>query len=415
MKGDSSNWGISNKLSSRHDGFSRATEPRLITLSHPGVRSVPKTKHVQVIDDESRDLETRIIKAVTAVGPRNVALIARMTGAHQETIRYKIKRQFVNKGFRFQAEVDYGKLGLALHLVKFKLNQLYNESAPKFFKALSSHSYLIHFSKDLPSGDFTTFFAIPEGKGEEFRVFLEGLRQKKLIEDFSIFEILAERHKPFDPTFFNFQSGAWEVDWHKVGSMKSSPLTAAKRGRAEDIDMFDLMIIKELQSDALQHVVGMSRSLKTNPKTMEYHYRTHVVGKKLLPGYRIRWMKDSDNSRSHSMVFARYTFHGLTPEEFRAVQEKVSRVPFLWVENILPDGTYLATFCIPNPDFVEMNSYLNRELGTLGRKVEVGFIKAVEASNFVVPYGKFVNGEWQFDPDKMSRAVVQELNKSLEK
>ena len=52
---------------------------------------MPHAKSIERSRDESPDLEARIIQAIGAAGPRNVAKISRVTGAHQETVRYKIK------------------------------------------------------------------------------------------------------------------------------------------------------------------------------------------------------------------------------------------------------------------------------------------------------------------------------------
>ncbi|MDG6962507.1 MAG: Lrp/AsnC family transcriptional regulator, partial [Nitrososphaerota archaeon] len=74
-----------------------------------------RAKSPRAIKDEAPDLEAKIIAAIGKAGPRNIAQISRMTGAHQETIRYKIKKRFGRLGLRFRAEVDFPKLGLNLH------------------------------------------------------------------------------------------------------------------------------------------------------------------------------------------------------------------------------------------------------------------------------------------------------------
>jgi DNA-binding Lrp family transcriptional regulator len=374
-----------------------------------------RSKSVQVFRDESLDLEARMVAAIESVGPRNVAQIARMTGAHRETIRYKIKKRFAARGFRFQAEVDYAKLGLGLHWGVFQIPRVYYESAPRFFDALSRTAYLIHYSKILPQGHFVALFSLPDGTAGEFSGFLQRLKNRGIIEDFTLDRVLAERHKPMNPHFFNFQAGKWEVDWKKVEGSAASSLVLQRQRPKSIADEIDLLIIKELQKDATQHTVVIARKLKLNEKALEYHHRTHVAKEGMIRGYRTRWMKDTTRTLAHSMVFTRLTFRGLGNEEYRQVQSAVSKIPFLWAEDLLEDGTYIATLNVPVTDFVETNSYLNEELGYLGPKVEIGYLKGNESSNFTIPYEKYVHDDWEFDTKRMEAAVVKELRTALQK
>lgn len=373
------------------------------------------TKAVQTFKGEPIDLESQIISAIAKVGPRNVAELSRITGAHQETIRYKIKKRFVRRGFRFQAEVGYSKLGLGLHWGSFEVSPIYYSSAPRFFRALNYAAYLVHFSKILPQGHFVALFSLPEGKAEEFSSFLRRLKKEGIITNFTLNEVIVERHKPMDQTFFNFQADKWEVDWKKVKASAGSSLPIDRERPKQIADEIDMLIIKELQKDATQHIVGIARKLKVNEKTLEYHYRTHVVNRGLIPRYRTRWMKDLTKTLAHSMIIVRMTFKGLEDKEYRKIQTAISKIPFLWAEDLLRDGTYIATMNIPLADFIETNKYINEELGYLGSKVETGYMKVGEASNFTVPYEKFSDGEWQFDISRMEAAVVKELKESLQK
>jgi DNA-binding Lrp family transcriptional regulator len=338
-----------------------------------------------------------------------------MTGAHQETIRYKIKKRFANRGFRFQAEVNFSKLGLTLHWGTFEVSPIFYKSAPGLFRALNRAGYLIHYSKILPQGHYVALFALPAGKGPEYLNLLEALRQRRIIASYQFNEVLVEQHKPMDPSFYNFQSDRWEVDWQKVRNLPGIQLGAVRAQPKQEADEIDMLIIKELQQDALQHVVGIAKKVKVHEKTMEYHYRTHIVKKGLIPRYRVRWMRDVMKTLAHSTAYTRLTFRELNPQELKRVQKTVSKIPFLWAEHLLKDGTYIATLSIPMVDFVETGSFLNDELQFLGPKVEFGYMKAGDSSNFTIPYDMFVDGEWKFDVKRVESTVLKELSAGSEK
>jgi hypothetical protein len=376
---------------------------------------MPKTRTVQTFRDESLDLEARIIAAIGSAGPRNVAQIARLTGAHQETIRYKIKKRFAGRGFRFQAEVDYSRLGLSLYWARLELHPLYHSSASRFFDALNRAGYLVHFSKIVPSGHFVALFALPSGKGGDLGRFLDRLVDRRIITGFALSRVLAERHKPMDVGHFNFQKGRWEVDWQRVKASAESPLPAEGGQPSRMADEVDMLMIKELQIDGLQHTVGIARKLRMNSKTLEYHYRTHIIGRKLVPRYRVRWMRDLTKTVGHSTLVAVLTFRKLHEDDYRNIQRAVSRMPYLWVEYRLKDGTYIAILGVPTAEFMEMMGYVNDELPLLGAKVETGFMKVGESFNFTIPYNMFSDGEWKFDVGEMEEAVLKELSGGIKK
>ena len=181
-------------------------------------------KSVQTTKDESPDLEAKIITAIGKAGPRNVAQISRMTGAHQETIRYKIKKRFSRLGFKFHAEVDFAKLGLSLHWGTLEFGKAYSATAPQVLAALNQWGYLTYYGKIIPEGKFVALFALPDGTTNQYRELLTGLKAEGVLADFSLDRALVSRHKPMDPRFFNFRSGRWEIEWAKVAEAAPIPL-----------------------------------------------------------------------------------------------------------------------------------------------------------------------------------------------
>jgi len=355
------------------------------------------------------------MKAIGMVGPRNVAEISRLTGAHQETIRYKIKRQFAEMGFRFKADVDYRKLGLVLHWGKFTVSPVHYPSATKLFRSLNDSAYLIHYSKILPQGHFVALFSLPEGTTNEFAQFLLRLKERKIIAEFELDRVLAQRHKTMDPTFYNFRRDKWEVNWAKVRSARALPLVA-EEGRAKSLaDSTDLLIINELQKDARRHVSGIARKLKLNSKTVEYHYRTHVAGEGLVRGYMVRWLRELDRPLSSTAVSVRMTFKGLNPKRLKAVQSAVNRIPYLWVEDLVEAQTYIATLAVPMNDFAPTMDYISGELGFLGRNVDIGFLSVEDSFNYTIPYHLFSEGEWRFDIKRMEADVLKGMNAGIGK
>jgi len=376
---------------------------------------LPRASSVAVIRDESPDLEARIITAIGMAGPRNVAQISRMTGAHQETIRYKIKKRFGRLGFKFHAMVDFDKLGLGLHWGTLGFSNSYSGMASQMLRALNQVGYLTYYAKLVPQGNYVALFALPQGTSGQYNDFLSGLVDKGILSSFALEEVLVSRHKVMDPQFFNFKSGRWEIEWSKVAEQVPIPLPSDRKQRQADFDYYDLLVIKELQKDSLQHLTGIAKKLKVHQKTLEYHYRTHVQKWKLIPSYRIRWAQDITKRPIHSTVMTRMRFNNLSRLEFTKVQAAVSKVPFLWQEDLLQDGTYVAMMYVPLTDLTSVSSYVATAAPGLASRVEVSFVNYADATSFTVPYNMYQDGVWKFNARQMETALRKETAVPLQK
>ncbi|MDE1853948.1 MAG: hypothetical protein KGI38_09445 [Thaumarchaeota archaeon] len=374
-----------------------------------------RSKSVQAIKDDAPDLEARIIAAIGTAGPRNVAQISRMTGAHQETIRYKIKKRFGRLGFKFHAEVDFEKLGLQLHWASLSFSKAYGGMAPQILRALNEVGYLTYFGKLVPQGNYAALFSLPQGTTDQYREFLGSLEDRGILSTFTLQTVQVSRHKAMDPHFFNFRSGRWEIEWAKVSERAPLPLAVGGKTKVADFDHYDLLVIKELQKDSLQHLTGIAKKLKVHQKTLEYHYRTHVQKWKLVPSYRIRWAQDIAKKPVHSTAITRLAFHNLSKSEFAEVQAAVSKIPFLWVEDLMQDWTYVAMMYVPVTDLISMSSYINSAVPNLASKVEMSFIKPSEATSFTVPYSMYQDGSWKFNMRQMETHLRKDSIVPLQK
>jgi len=356
-----------------------------------------RSKSIEAFRRDPPELEPRIVEAIKEFGPHNVSRLAKSLDAHQETVRYKLKMQFKTLGFHIHADVDYQRLGLRLHWATIRFSKANLRWATRILGVLNEVGYLTYYAKIIPQGHYVALFAIPAGTTGDYREFLAHLQDLGIIENFQFEEALVSRHNSMNPRYFNFRSGSWEVDWTKVRLDEARPLKLPHRAGTGKVDMCDLLIVKEFQKDAMQHLAEIARKVKISPKTLEYHYRSHVQGR-LIPGYNVRWMRDLERTLAHSVLLTRLTASGLGRQEFASLQGAVSKIPFLWAEDLLKDGTYIATVLMPVQDAVATFAYLNNEVPNLDAKVSIGFIKIPDAYLYTIPYNMFdeKRKKWSF-------------------
>jgi DNA-binding Lrp family transcriptional regulator len=349
-------------------------------------------------------VEEKLVRSIQEVGPRNIALLSRKTGTHPETIRYKVKRQFKKLGLRIQADVDYRKLGLVPLWADLRFSPRFGGSARDVFLALNRTAYLVYYGKLLPQRNFTCMFAVPAGKVSQHEELLAQMKRVGILEGFKSREAVASRGNVMNPRFFNFRTGGWEVDWSEVRRGLASEMEVQRAVPSSRVDLYDLLLVKEMQIDSLQHLVSIAKKVKVHAKTLEYHYRAHVQEEKLIPNYYIRWAHDIESSVAHSVLVTKLTFTGLG-SAFRRVQRAVSKIPFLWTEYAFKDGTYEAFLYIPVREVAPTLDYLDSEVPDLDDRVRVSFVKRQEASLFTIPYEMFKNG-WNYDLKKARSAVT---------
>ncbi|MDA4127434.1 MAG: hypothetical protein OK452_09600 [Thaumarchaeota archaeon] len=347
-----------------------------------------------------------MIKAIESVGPRNVALISRMTGVYKETVRYKVKKLLPNQGFVYHPEVDYGKLGLDLYWGTFHLSPKHGVEATRFFDVLGKSGYLVEYSKVVPQNRFDALFSLPQGRVAEFRLFLGRLLKRRMVLGFSLDEVTACRNRAMGSSSFDFRRGRWDVDWRKVRASQPIPLQVEQESHPFTmLDHFDLMLVSELQRDPLQHVFGIGRKHGVDVKALTYHHRAHVVKNGLIPRHSVRWVRVPAQT-----VPVRVTFRRLEKDEHGRVQAAASRLPFLRSEHLLKGGTYAATLDVPLADLAETNVYLGQEGGYLGSKVEIGYLTGGR-SNIPVPWEEFADGRWELDAKSLEGEVVGNLRR----
>ena len=366
---------------------------------------------VAKLKDSSLDPTQRVVEAIMRVGPRNAALISRLTGVPTETVRYKIKRQLKELGFRIHAEVDYEKLGLTLHWANLDFTAKYDDLAAKILTALHEIGYLIYYGRIIPQGHYVALFALPRSSGEKYHDFLKHLVDLGIIRWYSLEEVTFSRHLSMNPRHFNFDSGEWEVDWSKV-DLEKPPLEERVFQEEAPLDKTDLLLIEELQINALQHIVAIAKKVKIHPKTLRYHYHAHLEKHGLIARYVVRWMKDIEKTLSHSVMLTRLTIQGLNGTELLRTRAAVNKIPFLWAEELLKNGTYIATLCIPVEQAVSAFDYLHTKVLGSGRKIDIGYIKPWDACLFTVPSQMFKEG-WAFDADVLKSRFIN-LARALE-
>lgn len=350
----------------------------------------------------------RVVEAIKSVGPRNCSLISRITGIPVETVRYKIHEQLISKGVRIHAVVDYNKLGLRRNWATLNFTEEYNELAPKILDRLSSMGYLTYYGRVLPQGNIVSLIAIPIKVKGEYEKFLDDLMDYGILASYRLDELDRIHFHSMKPEHYNFSKGAWNVDWEAL-NRSETPVKGMMRnyngGDEAMADKKDLLIIEKLQVDSTASIAEIARKLQMKPKTALYHYNEHIVKRRLITGYKVRWQASAGRSERYSHLGMVIEFRNLTKGELLNAEEAFHRLPLTWFDAKSSDQSlYLVYLSLPVSQYIYVLNYLWRNISN--QKYKIRLIDALCSQGYTIPYEMFDETQgWTFHSEKVIEAL----------
>lgn len=304
--------------------------------------------------------------------------------------------------------LDVDKLGLQRIRASFEIPE--TAGNPKVvLGGLHQKAGLKTYTRIFFSHEFDCEFVIPKGSLAELGKLLRALEEMKLIENVEYKPILWKQVLMMKTHYFDYESGEWDVDYSRlVGDPSVSTPTQASQ--SVKFDYNDLLIIKSLELDPWAKVVDIAEKLKLPVGDISYHLNKHVLGKKLIPSYRLRWIGNKESWSKHSIVIQTYVFQKLTDDDVRRAMSVMTAAPFTWDIQLAEDGTFFANLLVPLSHFPETQHYISENLRPKNLRPRVLSGDWSLASTFTIPTMMFEEGKWKFDPEVSLGYVLQMVN-----
>jgi hypothetical protein len=358
-----------------------------------------------------------LVDAIRRYGARNLSRLSRLTGIPQETVNYKLTKQFPKLGLTVRVSVNYERLGLKRLVCEADINPELNSRAGDIFDAMAHHAFLTYQARQLTVPGYSHFlmFAVPVSLIAEFRAFMDGLVSKGVLTRYTLSEISWLRHLSLDPRFYDFVNRSWHVNWKWVaeteGVLVEEPLLIDPQEEPK-IDKIDLFAVTQLQVNALQKLVAIARKFDIDPKLLRYHFHRHV--EPVISGYYVSWLGAYRDNLKRNLVHMVFKFFGLDGQALRRAREIFNRVPFTWAEAAGPEGGYYAFLHIDSRLFEETMLFLKFMLGPIQDKAKTILLDGVSRDSnwtYSVPFEMFEEGRWVFRPQEAYEAVTALIGK----
>ena len=192
------------------------------------------------------------------------------------------------------------------------------------------------------------------------------------------------------PNFYDFSDGSWAYDW-RGEEITGVALVPSGRADVEKYDMSDLLILKELNIDANQTLVAIARKLNISNKTLQHHYKRHVLDRGLIKNYKILWQGTRYNAKTEKAESKRHTYlpiallvTGTTDSQRAKLIANLNQVPFLWFE--ASDPNYYAEFFIPIASYTEFLRRIRELAVRTGTRPQLLILDHTKGLRFTIAY-----------------------------
>jgi len=355
-----------------------------------------------------QDRLAKLVNAINRVGIQNIALLSRMTGIPVETIRYTIKKRFPELGLFVGLHIDYDNLGLERQFAVIEFAPDASSYAPELLKRLAKLAFLTYCSRELLKPIYIANFGVPASQKREFQIFIDRLAQEKIINGIRIEKLEWMRNLALRSEYYDYSEQKWSIDWSKVALLKEPPPAPPETMEPQekpDIDLTDLLLIKELELQAWRSIAEIAEKLQLNDRTARWHFNNHVGP--LIKAYYVHRLSEGSRKLT-TIVGLIHEFHKLQKDEFRKIRRIFSNFPFTWKEGGREDGYYRVVSTVPVEHLVESMHFLNSNLQKNINGWHVYTLDLSFSYSYTVPYENFSNKEgWLFDAEETINSILE--------
>jgi len=374
---------------------------------------VARTRKPKLGDTNSKI--AAMVKLLTEYGPQ-INRIARELGLHKETTRYWYNR-LLERGYTLQAIPNHEVLGLKRIVAFAEFSDRFRPYADAILMAMSELCYLGSFMKTLPDDYYSIQASVPKESTSDWVRFMQVLKERGLFTSIRIAPFEWVRVVPFQSEMYDFGTDSWQYDWASKPRMEQASFSFVPSPKGK-FDRVDLNLIKQFQIDPNVSLMQVQKKIGVNYKTLDWHYRVHLIGNNLLKGYLVNWAGtrydpriEKALHRRHKYMWVELLVNDITESERMELMGSINRLPFVWLE--AGGRNYFAQIAFPMETMTEALEFIKQAIAPIRGKSSWYFMDQANALRFSLVPGLFDQEakRWNFDYeellDKFDRLVLE--------
>lgn len=310
-------------------------------------------------------------------------------------------------GISVRAIPDTQKIGLETVRAVFELPSSV-KNIRSFLEELHRSAGLRSYAKVMFSRAFDCEFCVPLGAVPELqRMFLK-LEKLGLVRDIDLKRILWKDPLELRPASFDYSKKEWSFNLRELlateddGDQRVQVQTPKRTGLAR-FDYTDLLMIKELESNAWIKTVDLARKASLPVGDAAYHVNRHVFDRELIRGFKLCWTGSREEQADHSIIVKTFAFAGLSEgdEASRRAVAAFASLPFARSHMRAEDGTYFIEVAFPIGRYPEASQLISARLESVDLNPLVLESDWSCTANFTMPVSLFNKDQavWIFRVD----------------
>lgn len=236
-------------------------------------------------------LDLKIVEALGTYGPRNISRVARKIRLHPETLRKRIRRLQSLFSLLVRASIYHTNLGLKKAFITARATP---GSENLLWNALKTNGYWLYLCSCYGQPETCYgIYGIPSDNTREFKQFLQTMMDLQIVERIELAWSTCLHTINSLGTWFNGKLQTWIFPWKEWISEIQNETTNLPKTLVETkyfpqkADWIDVMILKELEKNAMVPFKDIAKMLGEHPDKIQYHFHKHVIGRELLEGFQI--------------------------------------------------------------------------------------------------------------------------------
>ena len=293
-------------------------------------------------------VDVKILEAISFLGPRNLALIARHLDLPATTVQYRVRRLLDNSLLFFHLNAYHTYMGLKKAVIFVNATPGYESL---LLECLRKNDFWIFLCRIYgPYEGCAGTWTIPKENADEFIAYLESLRELGIAASYEINWTTCHEGIPVLSKWFSVVDKEWTFNWEEwvneiaviegelPWTLEEPPDWPIK------VDYEDLLILKELDIDGRQSFTDISKKVGLPLGVIKYHFTEHVAKRGLIEGYQV------DIAR-FPILFSKYVFFRFkfdSHEKFKKFAISLHDKPFpIFLGKVLGENALVCQMYLP--------------------------------------------------------------------
>ena len=352
-------------------------------------------------------VDVRILEGISRFGPRNLTQVAQSIDLPQTTVRFRVERMLNNSFLFLHLVPNTSKMGLRRAVVFVEASPGHDLDLVDYLRANDFWVFMCQIYGKIEGS--ASIWTVPNEKVREFESFLDRLQEIGVAKNFEILWMTPFHYVPVSGRWFDSKEETWVFKWQEwikeIENIEGElPQVLTEREKISmSVDHTDLLMISELENNAILTLPELSKILAIPQSKIKYHYYEHVLKRGLVSGYQVETYPYP--FPICEIPFFKFEFNN--PEDLRKFSLSLLDKPIaINIGKVSGEDTLISHVYLPKWELRKFTRALSILVKRgLMRRYEYYLQDMYQTLRESIPFEHFDNGEWIYHLDQQLKKI----------